>query len=42
MRKKDVTFFWPHPDMYFGMKDGQFVVFYPEDVHAPMIGRGPY
>jgi len=38
--EKDVTFFDHTPDMYFGIKDGQFVIFYPEDVHAPMIGQG--
>ena len=27
--------------MYFELRDGQFAIFYPEDVHAPMIGEGP-
>lgn len=35
---KDVTFYNDEPDMYFQLNDGQFVIFYPEDVHAPMIG----
>jgi YhcH/YjgK/YiaL family protein len=39
--EKDVTFFNDAPDMHFALKDGQFVVFFPEDVHAPMIGEGP-
>jgi biofilm protein TabA len=26
--------------MYFQLTDGQFGIFYPEDVHAPMIGEG--
>lgn len=38
--EKDVTFFDHTPDMYFSIKQGQFVIFYPEDVHAPMIGEG--
>jgi len=38
--EKDVTFFDHTPDMYFGLTDGQFVIFFPEDVHAPMIGEG--
>ena len=38
--EKDVTFFADSPDMYFSLKSGQFVIFYPEDVHAPMIGEG--
>jgi biofilm protein TabA len=39
--EKDVTFFDDAPDMYFTLKAGQFAIFYPEDVHAPMIGEGP-
>jgi biofilm protein TabA len=38
--EKDITFFDHAPDMYFGLTDGQFVIFFPEDVHAPMIGEG--
>lgn len=39
--EKDVVFYDDAPDMYFQLTDGQFVIFYPEDVHAPMIGEGP-
>ena len=35
---KDVQFYSDQPDTYFGLTDGQFVIFWPEDVHAPMIG----
>ncbi len=38
---KDVVFYNDAPDMYFNLTDGQFVIFLPEDVHAPMIGEGP-
>ena len=38
--EKDVRFFSDAPDMYFQLTDGQFAVFFPEDVHAPMIGEG--
>lgn len=38
--EKDVRFFNDTPDMYFQLTDGQFGIFYPEDVHAPMIGDG--
>jgi len=38
--EKDVTFFNDQPDMYFQLKAGQFAIFFPEDVHAPMIGEG--
>ncbi len=36
--EKDVTFFNDQPDTYFEFHGGQFAIFYPEDVHAPMIG----
>ncbi len=38
--EKDVTFYADKPDMYFKMHAGQFAIFYPEDVHAPLIGEG--
>lgn len=38
--EKDVLFFNDSPDMYFQLKDEQFAIFFPEDVHAPMIGEG--
>ena len=39
--EKDVTFFNDEMDTYFELTAGQFAIFYPEDVHAPMIGEGP-
>lgn len=39
--EKDVIFFKDKPGMYFELKPAQFVIFFPEDVHAPMIGEGP-
>ncbi len=36
--EKDVLFYDDAPDMYFQLIDGQFAIFFPEDVHAPMIG----
>ncbi len=38
--EKDVTFYKDEPDMFFELHEGQFVIFYPEDVHAPGIGEG--
>ncbi|MBC7912629.1 MAG: YhcH/YjgK/YiaL family protein [Pyrinomonadaceae bacterium] len=38
--EKDVAFYNETPDMYFQLTDNQFGIFYPEDVHAPMIGEG--
>ena len=37
--EKDVLLYNDAPDMYFSLTDGQFVIFFPEDVHAPMIGE---
>jgi biofilm protein TabA len=38
--EKDVQFFNDAPDMFFQLTNGQFAIFFPEDVHAPMIGDG--
>lgn len=38
--EKDVTFYNDVPEMYFTLQAGQFVIYYPNDVHAPMIGDG--
>lgn len=38
--EKDVQLYHEQPDMYFRLTDGQFAIFFPEDVHAPMIGTG--
>jgi len=36
--EKDVTFYTDAPDMFFQLTDNQFAIFFPNDVHAPMIG----
>ena len=38
--EKDVQFYSDAPDTFFQLTDGQFAIFFPEDVHAPMIGEG--
>jgi len=38
---KDVTFFNDKPETYFELHAGEFAIFFPDDVHAPMIGEGP-
>ena len=38
--EKDVQFYNDTPDTYFQLADGQFAIFFPGDVHAPMIGEG--
>jgi len=35
--EKDVLFYGDAPDMFFNLTNNQFAIFYPEDVHAPMI-----
>jgi biofilm protein TabA len=35
--EKDLVFYNDAPDMYFEFNDKQFAIFFPEDVHAPMI-----
>jgi YhcH/YjgK/YiaL family protein len=37
--EKDVQFYQDAPDMFFQLTNGQFAIFFPEDVHAPMIGE---
>jgi len=36
--EKDVIFYADAPDTYFELRPGQFTIFYPADVHSPMIG----
>lgn len=38
--EKDVLFFNDEPDMFFKLNKGQFGIYFPDDVHAPMIGSG--
>ena len=38
--EKDVQFYSDQPDTFFSLTNGQFAIFFPEDVHAPMIGDG--
>lgn len=37
---KDVLFYEDAPDCFFKLHPGQFGIYFPEDVHAPMIGEG--
>lgn len=37
---KDYMFYSDEPDTFFSLKNNQFVIFFPEDVHAPMLGEG--
>ena len=39
--EKDVTFYEVVPDTLFQLHAGQFAIFFPDDVHGPMIGEVP-
>ncbi|MFD2871287.1 YhcH/YjgK/YiaL family protein [Mucilaginibacter ximonensis] len=38
--EKDYMFYSDEPDTFFSLNNGQFVIFFPEDVHMPMLGEG--
>jgi biofilm protein TabA len=38
--EKDVEFFSDTPDSYVTVSPGAFVIFFPDDMHAPLIGSG--
>lgn len=37
--EKDVQLYHDDADTFFQLTNGQFAIFFPEDVHAPMIGE---
>jgi YhcH/YjgK/YiaL family protein len=37
---KDITFFHDRPVSWLSVPAGQFAIFFPEDAHAPLGGRG--
>jgi biofilm protein TabA len=37
---KDVGFFSDRPDSWLSLPAGHFAIFFPEDAHAPLAGRG--
>ena len=38
--ENDVLFYEDAPDFFFKLFPGQFGIYFPNDVHAPMIGEG--
>ena len=38
--QKDVQFFTDTPQCFYSLRVGQFTILYPEDGHAPMLGKG--
>lgn len=37
---KDVVFFSDRPDSWLSLPAGHFAIFFPDDAHAPLAGRG--
>jgi len=37
--EKDIIFFTDKPEKYLKVKPGEFVIFFPEDAHAPLSGK---
>ncbi len=37
---RDVQFFTDTPQTFFALTEKQFAIFFPEDAHAPMLGKG--
>ena len=37
---KDITFFNDRPESWLSVPAGRFAIFFPEDAHAPLGGRG--
>lgn len=38
--EKDFAFYRQQAEVYVPVKPGQFIIFFPEDAHAPLIGKG--
>ena len=38
--EKDIEFFSDAPEGYITVRPGEFVIFFPDDAHAPLIGTG--
>ena len=38
--EKDIEFFEDAPEQYKTLSAGEFMVFFPENAHAPLIGKG--
>jgi biofilm protein TabA len=38
--EKDVLFYEDKPELFFELKPAHFTIYFPNDVHAPMIGEG--
>jgi YhcH/YjgK/YiaL family protein len=37
---RDIVFFEDRPDTWLSVPPGSFAIFFPEDAHAPLAGRG--
>lgn len=39
--ERDIGFYLDRPDVWFDVPPGYFAIFWPDDAHAPLAGRGP-
>jgi YhcH/YjgK/YiaL family protein len=39
--EKDIGYFDDRPDTWLSVPSGHFTIFFPDDAHAPLGGRGP-
>ena len=39
-KERDVAFFSDKPQCYVTVTPGQYIILFPEDAHAPMVGEG--
>ena len=39
--EKEIEFYTAAPEKWFQVPAGSFAIFFPEDAHAPLAGRGP-
>jgi YhcH/YjgK/YiaL family protein len=39
--ERDVGFYRDRPDTWLAVPPGTFAIFFPDDAHAPLAGRGP-
>lgn len=39
-KTKDIVFFNDTPSTYLSIEPGEFLIFFPHDAHAPLIGEG--
>lgn len=38
--ERDILFYSDRPQTYYTVREGQFTLLFPDDAHAPMLGKG--